>query len=207
MKLFEKFDKVYCINLDKRTDRIEKFEKQVKEYDLGEFDRFSAFDGKKLNIKSNLLPGENGVIKTVLSILEKSKKENLNSILIIEDDCIFDKKILQFENYWNNLPKDWDMIYFGGNHNLHVGAEPPKKINENVIKLSNTYAAHCIGFNSRIFNVIIESIKNYNFPLDVTYQHLQKYFNIYGFSPSLCTQNPDFSDIQNKFVDYTWLIK
>ena len=37
MKLFDRFNKVYCVNLDKRPDRLENFKNQVEKYDLGEF--------------------------------------------------------------------------------------------------------------------------------------------------------------------------
>ena len=72
MKLFDRFDKVYLINLDKRADRLEKFNKQVEKYDLGEYERISAIDGNTLDLNehnTNLKAGELGLILTNLSIL------------------------------------------------------------------------------------------------------------------------------------------
>jgi len=37
-KLFDKFDKVFCINLPHRTDRRESFISEVNKYDLGNFE-------------------------------------------------------------------------------------------------------------------------------------------------------------------------
>ena len=50
MKLFDRFDKVYCVNLDRRTDRLENFQKQVDKYNLGDYTRISAVDGLFLNL-------------------------------------------------------------------------------------------------------------------------------------------------------------
>lgn len=207
MKLFENYDNVYLINLKKRKDRLDNFKEQVSKYNLGKFEVFEAIDGNKLNINTTLLSGEKGIIKSVITILEDAISKNYSKILIVEDDCEFNKNINNINEYYNHLPSDWDMVYFGGNHNIHVSSPPPEKINDYVARLKNTYSAHCIAIKNNMFNVILESIKHFNFPLDVSYQHLQNYFNVYAFYPGIAYQKPDFSDIQKKFVDYNWLIK
>jgi GR25 family glycosyltransferase involved in LPS biosynthesis len=210
MKLFDRFDKVYCINLDRRPDRMVHFEDQVKKYDLGEFERFSAYDGKKLNIKnhsSNIKLGELGLVLSNLEILNICKNKNYNNVLIIEDDCLFTDEVLKIEEYFELLPSDWDMLYMGGNHNTHVGSNPPIKINEKVSKLTNTYSTHFVGINGKIFDELIFSLSLKNQPLDVTYTLFQKNKNVYSFYPGIANQLVDFSDIQNKITDYNWLIK
>ena len=207
MKLFERYDKVYVINLKKRKDRLNNFIDQVVKHDLGEFQVFEAFEGGTLNVNSNLLSGEKGIIRSVIGVIEDAMLNDYSKILIVEDDCEFNENLKNIETYYSNLPNNWDMLYFGGNHNIHVNSVEPEKINDYVAKLSNTYAAHCIAIKKDMFKVILESIKNYHHPLDVSYHHLQKYFNIYGFYPGIAYQKPNFSDIQKQFTDYTWLIK
>jgi len=209
MKLFKRFDKVYCINLDRRPDRLENFKKEVKKYDLGEFERFSAYDGKQLNLTNefNLKPGEIGIIKSNLDIIKDAKKNNYKTILIIEDDCVFNDEIINFENYFNLLPNDWDMLYMGGNHNTHMGVRPPIVINDKVVKLHSTYSAHFIGIKSSVFNQIEVLLERCQQPLDVEYVTLQKIFNCYSFTPALTSQLVNFSDIQESTTDYNWLIK
>jgi hypothetical protein len=41
MRLFDRFDKVYCVNLDRRPDRLENFENQVKKLSL-KFAKFTT---------------------------------------------------------------------------------------------------------------------------------------------------------------------
>jgi GR25 family glycosyltransferase involved in LPS biosynthesis len=209
MKLFEKFDKVYCINLDRRPDRLENFKKEVNKFNLGEFERFSAYDGKQLNLTNeyNLKPGEIGIIKSNLDIIKDAKKNNYKTILIIEDDCVFNDEIINFENYFKLLPNDWDMLYMGGNHNTHMGVKPPLKINDKVVKLHSTYSAHFIGIKSSVFDQIEVLLERGQQPLDVAYVTLQKIFNCYSFTPALTSQLVNFSDIQESTTDYKWLIK
>lgn len=209
MRLFDKFDKVYCINLDRRTDRLENFKKEVDKYQLGEFERFSAYDGKVLNLTNehNLKAGEIGVIKSNLDIIKEAKKNNYSSILIIEDDCVFNDEIINFESYFNQLPSDWDMLYMGGNHNTHMGVNPPQKINDKIVKLHSTYSAHFIGIKSSVFDQIETLLERGQQPLDVEYVRLQKIFNCYSFTPALTGQLVNFSDIQESTTDYNWLIK
>jgi hypothetical protein len=209
MRLFDKFDKVYCINLDRRPDRLENFKKEVNKFNLGEFERFSAYDGKQLNLTNeyNLKPGEIGIIKSNLDIIKDAKKNNYKTILIIEDDCVFFDEIINFEDYFKLLPSDWDMLYMGGNHNTHMGVKPPLKINDKVVKLHSTYSAHFIGIKSSVFDQIEELLEKGQQPLDVEYVTLQKIFNCYSFTPALTSQLVNFSDIQELTTDYNWLIK
>ena len=210
MKLFDRFDKVYCVNLDRRPDRLESFNTQVEKYDLGDYTKVSAVDGSKINIEdygTTLKPGELGLVLTNLQIIKDSKENGYNNILILEDDCSFTDEILNIENYFNNLPSDWDMLYMGGNHNTHMGIQGPITVNEKVVKLHSTYSTHFIGIKNTLFDHIEIILSKYGEPLDVSYVKLQKIFSVYSFYPAIAKQIVDFSDIQNSVTDYNWLIK
>jgi GR25 family glycosyltransferase involved in LPS biosynthesis len=210
MRLFDRFDKVFCINLDRRPDRMLHFEEQVKKHNLGEFERVSAVDGSdvyKNTYYNNLLPGEVGVILSNKKILETSIEKRYETILIVEDDCLFHENVKNIGHMFNYLPKDWDMLYFGGNHNLHIGKNPPEKINEFFSKLHSTYSAHIVGLKLKIYQDILDEISKLDKPLDVVYSEFQKKYNAISFSPGITSQLTNFSDIQNKIVDYNWLIK
>jgi len=207
MKLFERYDKVFCINLSKRPDRLDNFKSEVEKHNLGEFVRFEAVDGDLLKINSKLLKGEIGINQSIINLMELSIRENYNHILIIEDDCVFNENIKQLNDYLPQVPNDWDMLYFGGNHNTHMGTIPPFPVNKNIVRLHTTYAAHCIAIKKHMFPIILKEIKKFESPLDVSYQKLQKNHKIYGLNPGVATQMKDYSDIQKKEVNYDWLIK
>lgn len=210
MRLFDRFDKVFCINLDRRPDRMLHFEDQVKKYDLGDFERISAVDGKNIDketYNSNLLPGEIGIILSNKKIFEWSIEKKHKNILIIEDDCLFHDSVKNIGHIFNYLPDNWDMLYFGGNHNLHIGEKPPQRINNYFSKIHSTYSAHIVGLEIKIYQDILDEISKLEKPLDVVYSDLQKKYNAISLTPGITSQLTNFSDIQNRVVDYHWLIK
>lgn len=207
MKLFERFDETFLINLKKREDRLNNFIIQVNNYNLGDFKIFEAIDGSSIKDNySNLSIGNVGLIHSNIQIIEESIKNNYEKILIIEDDCVFNENINNIDDYFNHLPSDWDMVYFGGNHNPHINSPKPIMINDKVVKVHNTFATHCVGINKKMFLILLEALKTFNGPIDVIYQKLQSNYNMYCFNPLIATQMIGFSDIENRSIDYSTII-
>ena len=123
--------------------------------------RYSAVDGKSLSVEdlNNFLDlGNMGLINTHIKILEESIREGYENILLLEDDVYFTPEILKYKEYLDLVPSDWDMIYFGGNHNLHMGAQL-NKINEKVAKLHSTYGLQCIVVKNKLFKTNVRCYK------------------------------------------------
>jgi len=209
MKITDFFDKTYCINLDRRPDRWNECVVEFEKNNLTNINRFKGLDGKELNQASSgfMTPSRLALVLTNIQILEGAIQNDYNSILILEDDVEFKKQVGDMDEYFNMLPKDWDMLYFGGNHNTHMGINPPEIINKKVCKLHYTFSTHCVAINKKSFNVILERLKKCDNALDVIYAELQKSLNVYSFYPVIATQRVSFSDIENKVTDYKWLIK
>jgi GR25 family glycosyltransferase involved in LPS biosynthesis len=209
MKLTDFFDKTFCINLDRRKDRWEECLTEFNKYNLNNVERFNAIDGKDIQqIKSGCVtPSRLALVLTNLKILEKAIQENYETILILEDDVEFTDEVNNISEYFKFLPKDWDMLYFGGNHNTHMKILPPKIVNEKVCKLHNTYSTHCVAINKKTFTTILNRLRKCDNALDVIYVELQSTLNVYSFYPMIATQRVSFSDIENKITDYKWLIK
>ena len=204
------FDRTYCINLDKRKDRWGECIVEFDKWGISGVTRYSAVDGTTFDrskIPSRLKNGELGLVITNLDIIKDCMDNDCGDILILEDDVVFNDEILKISEYMSELPEDWDILYFGGNHNAHMGAAPPTKVNDKVCKLHNTFTTHCIGINKRMFKTIIDLLHKYDNPIDVAYSVLQKTHNIYSFYPAIATQRVGFSDIMNSNMDYRWLIK
>ena len=195
------FDKIYVINLDRRPDRYEAFENEMKKYGVENIERFSAIDGTTIMANNiPLLAGEIGVLESHLMIIKKSREEGLKNILILEDDVYFTDEILKLDEYMSLIPKVWDFIYFGGNH---VYGTPPELINEKIIKLNYTVALQCVAINHTIFDVIEAILPKRMKQVDAYYAELHNTFDAYGFYPSMAKQTAGFSDIQNRNVDYS----
>lgn len=195
------FDKTIVINLDERQDRYDNFKKEISKFNINNIERFSAIDGKKINNSNNfnLLPGEIGIIHSHLEIIKLAIKEKLKNILILEDDVYFTDELFKLDEYMSLVPKDWDFIYFGGNH---LYGQPPELVNNKIIKLNYTVALQCIAINNTMFEIIESILSNFKKQVDTHYAELHNRFNSYCFYPSIAKQTPGFSDIQNKNVNY-----
>jgi glycosyl transferase family 25 len=207
-KFFDNFDRVVCINLPHRTDRKINFLSQSKKYDLGKFEFFNAINGNSLNNPYRISNGNFGLILSNIEILKRAKEDNLKNILIIEDDCVFNDNIKNIDSYLQLVPDDWNMIYLGGNHNTWWnGTSEPVVINDKIIKLHYTFTTHFVVINSNIFDLVIEELSKFLNPIDVIYTTIQKKYNVYCTRDNIATQQEGYSDIENKFVNYSNLIK
>jgi len=198
------FDKVYCINLKRRSDIWEKDKVEFSKFGFDEVERYEAIDGKEYdwsNIKHNpsLLVGELGLIETNINIIKEAMSKKYKSVLIFEDDVYFTKEINKLEEYMAVLPSNWDMIYFGGNHSY---GSTPENVNEKILKLTKTYTTHCIVIRDTLYETIIAMTETRKKQIDVYYADLQPIYNVYGFTPNMALQTIDFSDIQNRHVNY-----
>lgn len=205
VNLCKYFDEVFVINLDRRPDRYEDFKKEMSKYGIEDVKRFSAIDGTTIDHNdSPLLSGEIGVLLSHLEIIKKCKKEGYKNVLILEDDVCFSDEIMNLEEYMSLVPSDWDFIYFGGNH---IYGQPPKFINEKVLKLNFTVALQCVAINSSMFDVIEVVLPKMKKQVDGYYGEFHRNFNAYGFYPNMAKQTIGFSDIQNRVVDYSGFFK
>ena len=209
MKITDFFDKTYCINLERRQDRWKECLTEFNKYELSNVERYVAVDGKELpQVTSGFVtPSRLALVLTNIKILEEAITNNYESILILEDDVEFNDQVINMVDYFNSLPEDWDMLYFGGNHNTHVGSLPPIIINEKVCKLHRTYSTHCVAINKKAFVKIYDRLKKCDNALDVIYVELQKDLNVYSFYPMISTQRISYSDIEGRVTDYKWLIR
>jgi len=65
MRLDKYFDKIYCINLDRRKDRWKETEKELKKWGLlDQVERYSAVDGTSLENPYSINNGELGILTT-----------------------------------------------------------------------------------------------------------------------------------------------
>lgn len=199
------FDKIFCINLDRRKDRWEETVSELKKWDvLKNVNRISAVDGNKLKNNYPIKNGELGLIETHLKLIRNAKSKKYKNILLIEDDIEFTEEINNIDNYFNLLPNDWDMLWLGGNHNIHAGKKI-NLINDKIIKCDETYATQCVAINNSVYDLLIDVLIKKEKPLDVYYSDVQKFKNCYSFYPSMALQRPSFSDIQNQHQDNRWI--
>lgn len=202
------FSKIVCINLERRPNRFIKAKEVLDSVGI-EFERYEGIDGLTLDLSdikhnSELLKGELGILETHIKIITEAKRDNIDSILILEDDIVFTDKFISLEESLTHVPTNWDMIYFGGNHRF---GQTPKKINDKIVKVNKTMGLHCVAIKNTMFDTILAMVSQRKKSIDVYYSELHQLNNVYCFFPSIALQDVGYSDIQDKFVNYNRYFK
>ena len=194
------FDKIFCINLDRRPDRWEASLREFEKHRLT-VERFPAVDGRALKIKTRLLPGEVGVVLSHKELLQHAKAQGYQKILILEDDIEFSDTFTQdWDNWSNEIPHYWEMLYLGGN----LVGWSPEKVTRHVFKGKHLYAIHALGLTARTFDYWLGHINN-DEQIDLTYAKHSVNFDAFLMVPRMAFQRDDFSDIQNEPSRYGFL--
>ena len=198
------FDKIYCINLDDRKDRMVDAEKQFHKHDLS-VERVPAIKGSNMNLDfpPEIKEGAVGCALSQLFILKFAKQVNARTFLLIEDDIEFDEDLNdKFDKYYSEVPKDWDMIYLGGQHFHGMNLT---QVSEHIFKCEYTLAAHSVAFKHTVYDRFIDKLIDITKPCDVHYAEMHKDINAYVIVPHLTWQRVSYSDIEKFNVDYTFL--
>jgi GR25 family glycosyltransferase involved in LPS biosynthesis len=219
--IFNKFDKIFCINLEERTDRWQECILNFEKHNITNYERIDA-----VKIKEQIDPKRKGQIGCCLSYaktIEQAIKENLNQFLILEDDFYFSyqKDILNIKltQSFNDLPNNWDLLYLGGTVGNFYGINPIDKFTNNLYKLNCAHTTHSIAVSkngalkikdsfSNKTHWYIDLINNYE-AIDVFLaKDFQNKNNCFITSDLLCFQKPSYSNIENTTRDYTqWMMQ
>lgn len=194
--------KIYCINLDRRVDRWNECLEIFSKHNMN-VERFSGIDGnpgyEKLNGATD---GDIGCTLSHYELVKKLKSEGIKEALILEDDVEFsedfDPDFLEF--IVGYAPKDWDMIYFGGNH-----VKEPTPVNTIYSKVNHTYTTHAYIIRDTVYDKVIELHGQGQKQVDVYYSEIQKEYNCYITNKVWAWQRGSYSDIQNQYVNYEFL--
>jgi glycosyl transferase, family 25 len=203
MSLNDFFTHKVCINLDRRADRWERMRERFARHNIYPLTRFPALDGAALTIPPHWedFPGAYGCLRSHLAIIEQARDERWPSVLIFEDDVIFDADLgAKFARYVEQLPADWDMVYFGGIH----GA-PPLGVSDNVVKVTHSLSTFAYALRDTIYDGFIELNEKALTVLDENTRQLQKFFNCYCFMPHLAWVEEDYSDVRDETENLWWV--
>ncbi|XP_059470309.1 glycosyltransferase 25 family member [Neocloeon triangulifer] len=153
-------DKVFMINLKRRTDRRTKMRQCFSELGI-EAMEIEAVDGKLLNNTSlvsmgiEMLPsymdpyhkrpltmGEIGCFLSHYSVWQKVVDENLQEVLVLEDDIRFENffraKMAHLIKELRNLSFSWDLVYVG-RKKLQSEDEPNVDGSKNLVWVGYSY--------------------------------------------------------------------
>lgn len=121
----------FCLNLDRRPDRWERFVAEIRSmgsaWPLPPVVRFAAVDGVLLERPDwwTSSAGAWGCLHSHLATIAAADRAVLESVAIFEDDAFFCPSFPdRYRRFAAEVPDDWDMIYLGGQH-LDPKLRPP----------------------------------------------------------------------------------
>jgi glycosyl transferase family 25 len=195
-------DKIFYINLDKRTDRREEIEADLVKYNL-EAERFSGIYHD---------PGIVGCGKSHLAVMKLAKERGYKNVLILEDDFTFlmpKEELEQALDTFFTSGMEYDVCMLCCNI-VHYEEEQPTPYLRRIIEASNA-SAYII--NGNYLDKIIE-LYEWALPLleetgmhwvyanDQVWKSLQKTDKWFVFHPRLGKQKSGYSDNAKRFMDY-----
>lgn len=113
---------IYCINLDEKPDRWQYMEDQFKYWEIENYQRVSAYDGRGDNDLSEILKGrypdsmnsgEVGCVTSHLKALKMFLETDAPCALIMEDDCdLSTVSHWQFtwKDFFSKIPYSYDVV-------------------------------------------------------------------------------------------------
>lgn len=195
---------VFYINLEKRTDRKEHIEAQLKTVGFNSFERFGA-------IKMPNGDGRIGCTLSHIKCLELAKERGYSHLMICEDDTLFLQPNVFKEQLNKFLSKryNWDVVLFAGNN-----VPPYERIDDTCVCVSRCQTTTCYMVNSRYFDILIANMKeglkklmqepsnHFYYAVDKYWISLQQKDNWYMITPLTVVQREDFSDIEKRITNY-----
>lgn len=184
------FEKVYCINLNKRTDRWAEVQPEFKKLGF-HVERFEACEGENNHLAFNL---------SQYLVIKQAYESGARTCLILEDDVEF-KNFLHYDRALQELPKDWDAIWLGANVN---GQRLPKH-SKYLRNIKGSFTTHAVGYSRKMMEWILENFNPNEFPIYDEWLRInvQEQFKCFLMAPMIAWQRPSFSDIWQNQADYT----
>lgn len=212
MKPNEYFNKIYCINLERRKDKwiqvqerfmrngieVERFEAIDK---IGLEDEFNQFYKQNCNYTQIKTSGPYAILKTYIALYEHILSDsNINKVLIFEDDVLF---YINFSRYFEmsvqHLPVDWDIWYLGGSQYKTSQEEYNKYFNY----ARNIDGCFAIALQRSIITKLLDILKLYIFPVDssILYNFQNDSYKVFVSSPHLIAHDYGYSDNWDYYFD------
>ena len=179
MSINQYFDKIYLLNLQKRSDRLQPSKTRLDSLDI-QYEVFFGCDGSVINHLFNKLgnghftnPNYLGCAISHLSIYQDAIHHGYDKILILEDDNLIHSDI---HNIFDTIEiPEWNDLFYLGYIPLNddcsmwdyrFGIQGHNMLNDNIFRCTNLWGLFSYGIKR---NLMIEMIETYNtsFPMEI----------------------------------------
>lgn len=205
----EPFDRVVCINLDRRPDRWARFQRNLEEagWPFAPVARVRAVDGSRTPPPRWWRAGAAawGCLQSHLRVLEEALLDGVGSVLILEDDAVFPAQFASaVRSFLELVPPDWDGLMLGGQH---LARPVPHR---GVLRVVNGNRTHAHAMRGRYIRAVYQHLCNYpdhavkpQSHVDHRLGELHKSgrYNVYAPVSWLVGQSEGHSDIAGRTLD------
>ena len=168
------FQKVFVITVGIPNERYTYISSYLNKLNIEYELRVSAnkkFFESKYHGDHNINQSEQSLSSQYASIFYENYYRNIDSFVILEDDNMFcDDFESKFENFFNWLPNDWDVIHLGDyNDETNIKKE---SVNQYVDRLYLKYTTNCMIFrNIENYKNIAEMVDKSQYQIDFILNH------------------------------------
>jgi len=199
----ELFENILYINLDHRTDRLEHVQGELSKMGFSHAERFPAV---------KLPAGNVGCTISHIKCIELAKSRGWSQVFICEDDITFTNpsQLMESARKFVDSKIEWNVLVIGGN-NCHP-FQPVGDFCARVQNIQTTtgyivkqhyYDILLTNFREGLEKLMREPNKKNQYALDIHWKQLQIIHQWYVLTPLTVIQYYDYSDIEEKVVDYS----
>jgi GR25 family glycosyltransferase involved in LPS biosynthesis len=195
-------DKIYVINLDSDTERLQRFDKQMNRNKLS-YVRFPAILGAAVGYNEGLTKfcnmfctgGVKGCALSHKAIWEDMIRNRYENVLIFEDDAILSDDFEKiFREGWSQLPNDYDILYLGC-HARCENSDPtskilnvlddsvPEKMDTHLKKVKGSIGTHGYVISSKCAKILVDTPINTHIDYQMTTWAKNMKLSVYSVTP------------------------
>ena len=211
-------DKVYVINLEKDTERLENITNSLVTQNI-EFERFDAILGSTILEDSRITKpcnifctdGMKGCALSHRTVWETMVKNDYEYIMILEDDSQINTSFdIDLQLLWDTVPEDFDILYLGSHfycgdtslYNRITTAAFQKNVQE--INSGLYQVEGCGGFHAYIISrncakKFIEQSIGFHIDIDVMTYIKENNLKAYAYQPVLVTSGNNVSNLSSSY--------
>ena len=161
------FDKIFIINLDGAVKRWENIKRNMSEVGITNYERYSAINGDKINIKKyvedesmcTLCPNQFYCKLSHFNVIKMARERNYKRVLICEDDCEINKDI--FYSSIKDISEskiNWDIIYLHETKYRKIKKHIEKSIFELIVSMQ--LICYVINLESKNFETFYKYLED-----------------------------------------------
>jgi hypothetical protein len=197
VRLFDYFDRVVVINLNRRPERLAGFVRRLKDWPFKWPQRVEAADGNMSRPPEQWTAGRGawGCQLSHHAVLSAALADGLKNILVLEDDAYpvpdFAQRAAEF---LERVPDDWDGMMFGAQH-----LREPLPVCDGAVRCVASNRTHAYAVRGHFIKTLRDVWGlNKTDHCDLVMSSLMRVFKMYASDPLLIGQDAGESDVTAK---------